>query len=71
MSPDRRTETDRHTIIIHEVRCAYCGACVAVCPANVISLSDVTLRIDAEACTACLQCIRICPLGALEGADED
>lgn len=67
MSPDRGLATDHGTIIVHEVRCAYCGACVAVCPANVISLSDVTLRIDDEACTACLQCIKICPLGALEG----
>jgi ferredoxin len=71
MSPDRGIATDHDTIIVHEVRCAYCGACVAVCPANAISLSDVTLRIDDEACTACLQCIRICPLGALEGPDGD
>jgi ferredoxin len=61
---------EHFTIVVHEERCAYCGACVAVCPSNVVSLLDVTLRFDDEACTGCLRCIVICPLGALEEVDE-
>jgi len=45
--------------------CSYCGACVAVCPPDCITLHDATLIIDARACTVCRRCLPACPTGAL------
>jgi ferredoxin len=45
--------------------CSYCGACVAVCPPDCITLHDATLLIDTRACTLCRRCIPSCPTGAL------
>jgi len=35
-------------IHINEELCIYCGACVAVCPENIIDLVDTHLKIDQE-----------------------
>ncbi len=52
-------------IVVDYDRCSYCGACVAVCPPDCITLHDVTLLIDTDLCTRCRRCIPACPTGAL------
>ena len=53
-------------IHIKKFLCDLCGACVAVCPENVISLSATELKIDREDCTLCNKCVWVCPVRALE-----
>jgi ferredoxin len=45
--------------------CSYCGACVAVCPPDCLTLLNATLIIDHESCTVCGRCLSACPTGAL------
>ncbi len=49
--------------------CSYCGACVAVCPPDCITLHDATLIIDTDVCTLCRRCLPACPTGALTMAE--
>ncbi|NQE46523.1 Ferredoxin [ANME-1 cluster archaeon GoMg2] len=53
-------------IKIDRYRCAYCGACVTVCPTEAISLMGVWIEIKEEECNNCKACVNICPIGALE-----
>jgi len=53
-------------IIINQKKCDLCGACVGVCPENIISLKNYRLAIDQEACTSCSKCVWVCPVRALE-----
>jgi ferredoxin len=52
----------------NEERCTYCGACLAVCPTDALSLEGesgvVTFR--GEECVACELCIKACPPRAME-----
>ena len=50
--------------------CSYCGACVAVCPPDSITLHDATLLIEDSSCTRCERCIPVCPTGALTLVDS-
>ena len=52
-------------ILVDYDRCSYCGACVAVCPPDCITLHDATLIIQPDLCTVCRRCIPACPTGAL------
>jgi len=50
--------------------CGYCGACVSVCPVNILELNDWRLEIQ-PLCENCGRCIIVCPVGALEEADHE
>ena len=52
-------------IHIKEELCVYCGACVAVCPENIIELVDTHLKIDQPKCIDCMKCVKGCPIGVL------
>jgi NAD-dependent dihydropyrimidine dehydrogenase PreA subunit len=52
-------------VVVDYDHCSYCGACVAVCPPDCITLHDATLLIDTDRCTLCRRCIPACPTGAL------
>jgi len=69
MGPTRTSTSDMYVAVNYD-HCSYCGACVAVCPPDCITLHDATLIVDTEACTLCRRCIPACPTGALtlEGA---
>ena len=51
-------------ILIDAASCDLCGACVGVCPPDVIIMTEKTLRI-AGGCIKCGICIPVCPLAAL------
>lgn len=57
-------------IIIDRYKCGYCGACVSVCPTDVIELVGTWIRIDEENCNTCKACVNICPVGALKLEQE-
>jgi ferredoxin len=46
-------------------RCGYCGACVSVCPKNILELKEDRVYLQ-EGCEKCGSCVKVCPLGALE-----
>ena len=52
-----KTEVAHYCVVVDYDHCSYCGACVAVCPPDCITLHDATLFIDYHACTVCRRCI--------------
>ncbi len=44
--------------------CGYCGACVAVCPHQILELTENEITIS-NGCDECGNCTIVCPLGAL------
>jgi ferredoxin len=51
-------------------RMRICGACVSVCPSNILELSEMKI-IAREGCEECAFCRVVCPLGAIkEGKNE-
>jgi len=55
---------------VQSENCGYCGCCVAVCPENIIELTENILNIM-DGCTECGRCASICPLGALITVNND
>lgn len=56
----------RRTVVNDEEKCVNCGACIAVCPAGVISFDrDRQIRLDKDKCHRCGICIEVCPRRAL------
>ena len=51
-------------IDVDKSKCAYCGACVGVCPAFALKLKDVEIECN-ENCTSCGICEKACPVGAI------
>ncbi|HDR05333.1 MAG TPA: 4Fe-4S dicluster domain-containing protein [Candidatus Marinimicrobia bacterium] len=57
-------------IQIDDNRCDLCGACVGICPADAIAMSELKLRIDPDTCINCDLCVIVCPFNALEAEHE-
>lgn len=47
-------------------KCTGCGACVAACPQQALSMEDGRLHQDSAACTGCGACVSACPQQARE-----
>lgn len=45
--------------------CGYCGACVSVCPKNVLELTESGIITEPHKCDDCGRCTIVCPFGAL------
>ena len=55
-----------HVFEVSEDKCFGCGACMALCPVNVLDLVDRMIIVDEENCTHCELCIPSCPVSALD-----
>jgi ferredoxin len=53
------------SVEVNRFKCAYCGACVGVCPKGALELVETWIEVD-DSCTKCGACAKICPVGALE-----
>ncbi|MEM0351088.1 MAG: 4Fe-4S binding protein [Archaeoglobaceae archaeon] len=51
-------------VTVNRRKCAYCGACVAVCNLFALELVETFLEIN-ENCNGCAICVKVCPMGAL------
>jgi len=45
---------------VYADRCIACGACVAVCPENALTLTD-RISLDTMKCIGCANCVGVCP----------
>jgi len=52
--------------VVDDDRCYGCGACIALCPVNVLTLDTKLAVVDEENCTHCRLCIPSCPVFALD-----
>jgi predicted Fe-Mo cluster-binding NifX family protein/ferredoxin len=58
-------ESGRKAIaVVDSGKCAGCGICEDVCPANAIKVNGQAV-VNAEACTGCAVCVMECPNGAI------
>ena len=55
-----------HEFVVDEDRCFGCAACIALCPVQVLTLSDRMIYVDEPNCTHCRLCIPSCPVFALD-----
>jgi len=60
-----------HIFIVDEDKCFGCGACVALCPVNVLDLHHRIAIVDEKNCTHCELCIPSCPVFALQIIPEN
>jgi NAD-dependent dihydropyrimidine dehydrogenase PreA subunit len=58
-----RLQTHRFEVV--EDRCFGCGACIALCPVDVLFLQQRMVYVDEPNCTHCRLCIPSCPVFAL------
>ncbi len=47
-------------------KCTGCGSCVAVCPAEAITISAKRSSIDHTRCIGCFECMHACPEGVID-----
>jgi pyruvate formate lyase activating enzyme len=64
------TQRPAQEIVFRAERCVRCGACIAVCPLQAVSL-DAAARIDWRRCDDCGNCVAICPASALAHVGRD
>lgn len=53
-------------MVVNQETCLGCGACVATCPVEAISIVDGKAKIDNEKCLGCGACKGSCPVEAIE-----
>jgi ferredoxin len=55
-----------HGVAVNEAECVDCGACISICPREVLSFDpDWKLRLEEERCILCGKCVEACPHKAL------
>ena len=59
-----------HIFIVDDDLCYGCGACIALCPVDVLTLESLLAIVDEPTCTHCEHCIPACPVFALEITPE-
>ncbi|MEI8176109.1 MAG: DUF362 domain-containing protein [Candidatus Omnitrophota bacterium] len=50
--------------VVYPETCTACGACVAVCPADALTLRG-GIRLDTKKCVGCANCVGVCPTFSL------
>ena len=65
-SPRSMGRISNHEFVVDEDRCFGCAACIALCPVQVLTLSDRMIYVDEPNCTHCRLCIPSCPVFALD-----
>lgn len=61
-----RVKEMEDSVIRDESECVNCGACISVCPQDVLSFDETwTLCIDSSKCVLCGKCVEACPHQAL------
>jgi pyruvate formate lyase activating enzyme len=59
------------TLMVRDINCRACGACVEACPEGAIRLSrEKGRKIDWDRCTQCLKCTDVCVYNALKRCGE-
>jgi uncharacterized protein len=64
----RAGKLDQHSMVspaVDEKTCVACGACIAVCPVNAITMKTKA-SIDGEICYGCAECLAVCPPNAIK-----
>jgi ferredoxin len=49
---------------VNRLKCLACGGCIAVCPADALTMNAGKAMVDDDKCTSCYICIKTCPVGA-------
>lgn len=60
-----------HSFVVDDDKCFGCGACIALCPVNVLDLQNRLAVVDEKNCTHCELCIPSCPVFALDILPEN
>ena len=56
------------TIAVNQDQCTGCGACITVCPRNVLAKKDEKVFVsDRDSCIECGACARNCAFDAITG----
>ncbi len=57
---------EKKKLVVDRYKCAYCGACIAVCKFDANELVETFLVIYEDKCNCCGVCVKVCPMNALE-----